>query len=137
MSAVLVGSSVSELEAGLGFGAGFKAKAGFQSLHGKEPSANIPFKLIDTFGAGQADGTGAVSTKFSAEVAIPFLTVTAAEVRAGVQSPLNGVPVTDKNFGGLAEAKFLEPKVSPLINFGLNFKWDVFNTSYKLNSSEK
>ena len=116
---------------------GFKAKAGFQSLQGKESSANIPIKLINPIGAGQAEGTGAVSIKFSAEGAVPFLTLTGAEVRAGVQSPLNGVRVTDKNFGRFAEAKFLEPKVSPFIDFGLNFKLDVFNTSYKVNSPEK
>ena len=123
-------SSVTEAEGGLGAGFGFKVKGGFEPLADKGFSGAVPIKLFDSYG-GQANGTGAISTKFSAEAAVPFLTVTGVELRGGVQSPLNGVPVNDKNFGGFYEAKYLEPKLSPALNFGLNAKWDLFNTSYK------
>jgi hypothetical protein len=127
-------SGLTEFEAGLGVGVGFKAKSGLNPLQGAEPAVAGPFKPVYSVG-GQANGTGAIATKLEIEGAVPFLTLTGLEMRGGVQSPLNGVPATDKNFGGFYEVKFLEPKVSPFINIGASVKWDWFNTSYKKSSS--
>lgn len=124
-------SSFTEFEAGLGLGVGFKAKVGLEGLKGSEPTVAVPVPYFQPLGKGQASGTGAVSTKFSLDAAIPFLTVTLGELRGGTQSPMTGVPVTRENYGGIYEFKYLEPKLSPALNFGLTAKWDIFNTSYK------
>jgi hypothetical protein len=128
-------SGITEFEAGLGLGVGFKGKAGVDWLRGNEPAAAAPVKLFEPYG-GQANNTGAISTKFEAEAAVPLLTVTGLEMRAGVQSPLNGVPATDKNHGAFGEVKYLEPKASPFLNLGASVRWDLFNTSYKRSLSE-
>ena len=126
-------SRVTEFEAGLGVGLGFKAKTGLNSLQGAEHAVAGPLKPLFSDG-GQANGTGAVSTTLEIEGSIPLLTLTAFEARGGVQSPLNGIPAKHNNFGGFYQYKILEPKVSPFLNIGASAKWDLFNTSYKRSS---
>jgi hypothetical protein len=128
--------SITEAEGALGLGVGYKVKVGFEPLKEKL-GAVVPMEPLETFGSGQANQTGAISTKFSAEAAGPFFTVTALELRAVVQSPLNGVPATDKNFGGFTEAKVIELKAAPALNAAANVKWDIFNTSYKMAPPKK
>jgi hypothetical protein len=62
---------------------------------------------------------------------VPTANFVVGEFRAGVQSPLNGVPVTDKNFGGFYETKIGEYKVAPTLQLGATVKVDIFNNSYK------
>lgn len=123
--------SMTEVEWGLGVGFGAKGKAGWSPLSGKETTGNAPLGTFYKVGGGQADGTGAISMKSAVEISFPTANFVVAEGRAGVQSPLNGVPVTDKNFGGFYEGKIGEYKVAPTLQLGATAKVDVFNNSYK------
>ena len=120
--------SVSEFEAGLGLGVGLKGLLSVGSLNEKGFAGNSPVGAYDTFGSGQANRTAAISTKAGVEVALPFVTLVGAEVKAGLQSSLNGEP---KVAPGFVDGKLLEIKLSPALQAGASAKWDVFNTSYK------
>lgn len=124
-------SSVTEGEWGLGFGFGAKGKAGWGPLVGREGSQSLPVGALYKVGDGQADGTGAIGLKAAFEVSVPTSSFVVGEVRAGVQSPLNGVPAADTNFGGFYDTKIGEYKVAPTTQIGATFKVDLFNNSYK------
>ena len=83
------------------------------------------------YGDGQADGTGAISLKAGVEVSVPTANFVVGELRAGVQSPLNGVRATDKNYGGFYEVKVGEYKIARTLQLGATAKVDIFNNSYK------
>jgi hypothetical protein len=121
--------SITEFEWGLGVGFGGKGVGGWKPI--ADTSVTAPMKLLSKVGDGQADGTGAISLKAALEVSVPTANFVVGEFRAGVQSPLNGVPVTDKNFGGFYETKIGEYKVAPTLQLGATVKVDIFNNSYK------
>ncbi|RZL03690.1 MAG: RHS repeat protein [Rubrivivax sp.] len=121
-------TSVSEFEAGLGFGVGFKGLLSVRPLDEKGFAANLPVGAYDTFGSGQANRTGAISTKAGVEMALPFVTLVGAEAKVGLQSSLNGAA---KVPAGFVDGKLMEVKLSPALQVGASAKWDVFNTSYK------
>ncbi|PTT86099.1 hypothetical protein DBR42_13930 [Pelomonas sp. HMWF004] len=119
----------SEFEWGLGLGVGLKAKAGWEWLKEGAPGGNMPLWALWKDG-GQASGTGAVSLKFTAEVAGPGFNIGVAEGRLGVQSPLNGAPAGTP-MGAFYEGKLFELKAAPTFQGGATLKLDIFNNSYK------
>lgn len=118
---------ITEFEAALGLGVGFKGLVGVKPLDDKGATGSLGVYGGKKLG-GQADRTAAISTKAGIEYNLPLVTVVPVEGKVGFQSSLNGAAKVPARYG---ELKLGEVKLSPSLQVGGSAKWDIFNTSYK------